>query len=399
MKIKHLVNKVQEITISGREIYAFSFLVYFVISFLRTSTYTATISSNFLARCTYILVLLLLLKIYFFDYQNVKSFLINSLVIIFGIIVWRKAHAVDFLVYLLLILGARGIDFRTIVNWYLKIGIIMLVFMFISSSLGIIKDLVFYRAGFYRHSFGILYPTDFAAHTFYLLLAYCYLNFKKLNWWRYSIFILIAILLMITTQARLDIILIVLMIPLMVIAQRAYDGKPFSMILASFYWFIAPLLGYITVIAGYFYDHSRLYHLADRAVSGRLELSHKAFKMYGVHLFGSHVIEHGFGGNQGAKNFKAFGMDKHYFFIDSSFVRLLIIYGLIAFVLVLVIMSMLGYYSVKCHDFIFATVMVMVALSSVIEQHFLDISYEPFLIALLAKNVFYDNHLDNNSGV
>ncbi|MDF9445725.1 hypothetical protein P5Z58_11315, partial [Limosilactobacillus mucosae] len=187
------------------------------------------------------------------------------------------------------------INYHALIEFYFKIGTLMLVFMVLSSSLGIIKDLVFIRDGVRRHSLGILYPTDFAAHAFFLVLAYCYLYFRKLNWKSYLSFIILAAFLIFETQARLDVISILLTIPIIWIAKRASEGKIFSEFVASFYWMIAPILSYVTVLAAYFYSHSRMYVLVDKIVSGRLALSHKAFQKYGVSVFGNLVQEHGFG--------------------------------------------------------------------------------------------------------
>ena len=47
---------------------------------------------------------------------------------------------------------------------------------FISSKIGIISDLTYMRTnGTYRHAFGSVYPTNFAAHIFYFILADFYL--------------------------------------------------------------------------------------------------------------------------------------------------------------------------------------------------------------------------------
>lgn len=388
------MDKLKKFKITGRGIYFFSFISYFLISFIRTSTYTSVISSNQLVRLTYLIILILLIKIYYFDSKNAKEYLINTLVILIGIIVWRSAHAVDIFMYLLLVIGAKNINYNAVIEWYFKIGTIILVFIILSSSLGIIQDLVFFRDGIARHSLGILYPTDFAAHTFFLLLAYCYLYFKKLTWKSYISFILIAAFLMLETQARLDVIAILLTIPIMWLAKRASEGKIFSQFFASFYWLVTPILAYITAIVAYFYNGNKFYMLADKIVSGRLKLSHTAFNRYGVSLFGNFVHEQGFGGSAGSKTFYQSGMEGKYFFIDSSFIRLIIIYGLIAFLVVITVMTVIGINSTLKNEYRLAAIMVLLAISCVVEQHLLDISYDPFLIAILASGLV--NSTNNN---
>lgn len=385
-----MTKKIKEITITGENIYYFAFLYYYILSFLRFTTFAPTISANWMIRLSYLSVVLLLIKIYIFDQQSVKSFFINTLILVLALVSWRNAHAVDILAYTLFILGAKNINFRTIINWFFKLGVIMFVLIIIYSQIGVIKDLVYVRDHNLRHAMGIVYPTDFAAHIFYLILAYCYLNFKRLNLASYFGIVVVTCITYAITQARLDVLLSLLTIPVMYIARRAYFGNKVSSNIASFYWIGAPILAYITIVASYFYSASNtLFRIANEAFSKRLEISHLAINKYGISLFGNHVLEHGFGGDQGIHHFYQSGMSGNYFFIDSSYMRLAIIYGLVIGIFVIIVMSLISLRSVATKEFCLAAIILLVSISCMIEQHLLDISYNPFLIALLASNVYY----------
>ena len=175
------IKKLENMTISGKRIYYFTFLYYYVISFLRFTTFTPTISINLLNRLSYLAIILLLLKIYILDGLSLKKKLGYLLIIFLAFLSWRNSQAVDILIYTLFILGAKGINFHTIINYFFKTGLIMLFLTVIYSQLGIIKDSVYVREKFLRHSMGINYPTDFAAHIFSLILAYFYLYFNLKN--------------------------------------------------------------------------------------------------------------------------------------------------------------------------------------------------------------------------
>lgn len=386
MSLTDLKGRIRAFKVTGLGLYAVAFVAYLVISFIRNSTYADyLLSSNMLQRWNYLLAAVLLVKIYFFDQQSVNKFLLNSVAIGIGVVVWRQTHAIDVLMYLLLILGARGISFAAINEWFLKIGTLLLLFMLFSVVVGLIKDLVFIRDGVDRHSLGILYPTDFAAHVFFLIVSYCYYAFQRLTWYHYLTFVIIAVILMGLTQARLDVLAILLVIPVFWLAKRAANERPFSRVIASFYWMVAPILAYVTMVAALFYSvNNHLFNLADKAVSGRLHLSHLAWNRYGVSLLGNRVTEHGFGAGAGAKMFYESGMEGNYFYIDSSFIRLLIIYGLVAVVFFVGIMLVIGLRSTLQKDYRLAAVMLMLAISCTIEQHLLNLAFDPFLIALLA---------------
>lgn len=386
------IKRLQSVTISGKNIYYFAFLYYYVLSFLRFTTFTPIISINLLSRLSYVAIVLLLLKIYVFDNLNWKSILAYSGIILLAFISWRNSQAVDILVYVLFILGAKGIDFRLIINYFFKIGLIMLMLTMIYSQVGVIKDSIYVRENFLRHSMGINYPTDFAAHISSLIFAYYYLYFKKITWRSYVGVVIISIAMYLLTQARLDVIVSLLTIPVMIMAKKANNGNSLSKRIASFYWIVAPVMSYITVISAIlFIPNNRLFQIINNIVSKRLELSHLAFEKYGISLFGKRVIEHGFGGNQGFKQFYQSGMSGGYFYIDSSFIRLAIIYGLIMLLFVIIVMTLIGMRSTDTKGYCLAAIMLLLTVSCIIEQHILDISYNPFLIALLASNVYYSN--------
>lgn len=395
MQFNTLKEKILNSSINGVLLFYFAFLALYISSFIKLTTYADFVSPNVISRASYLVVGLLLLKIYFFDQFTLKRFLINTLLLLLAVLVWRKTHAIDILIYTALILGARNVNFHALIEWFFKIGIIMMAFVIISSQVGIIKDLVYLRDGFSRHALGVNYPTDFGAHVFYLILAYCYLYFKKLNWKSYFVLIVLDIILMLVTQARLDVIAILLTILVMKIAQSAYKGNYTSKVIASFYWGVPVIMAYVTAIAAYFYRSSNhIFHLFNKIFSQRLRLSHLAIEKYGFHPFGNLVVEHGFGGSKGFHSFYTTAMGKQYFYIDSSFMRLLIIYGIVIGIFFITVMTIISLHSILNKEYCLAAIILMISVSCLIEPHLLDISFNPFLIALLASNVYYPRYED-----
>ncbi len=58
---------------------------------------------------------------------------------------------------------------------------------------------------------------------------------------------------------------------------------------------------------------------------------------------------------------------------------------------VIIVMTLIGMRSTGVHGYCLAGIMLLLTFNCIIEQHILDISYNPFLIALLASNVYYYN--------
>lgn len=380
--------------INGANIYYVALIYRLFLSFIMMTEFTTVISYPLMNRLSYLAIILLLIKIYYFDKPSRSDLIKETLIIAVAIISWRTSRAIDILFFILFIIGAKNIDFRILIRLFVGSLTIMLVYTILISQMGVIQDALYRRQQFIRHSLGIVYPTDLAAYFFYLFLGYSYLFFEKLNWKVYTFIIIFSLIMYSLTQARMSTISMLLMVPVLCIAKRAYDGKKGSRLIASFYWMVPAVLSYLMLFISYFYvDSSKLLVKANHLLSDRLVLSHRAIHEYGFSLFGQHVVEHAFGGPKGYKLFYQGGMK--YFYIDSSYVRLAVIYGLLIGALIIVIMTYLGYKSIKLKQYSIAAIMLLVGVHCFVEQHLLDISFDPFLCALLADNVFPSNKINS----
>ena len=382
-KYQRLIN----LELDGQILYEVAFAFYFVIAFLQTSTYTFYFPGNLLHQIAFIPLAIVLFKIIFFDSNTIRKITVNLLVLAILFITWRTSGEFILFPMGIFVLGARNVDFRKIIYLYLVLGTILLSFIFFTSLIGLTKNLIFHR-GIHtlRRAFGIIYPTDFAAHILYLVLAYCYLYFNKLSWKSYTVFVLLAIFLIKFCDARLNAYALILVIPVMMIGQRAQKGYIVSRAIAIFYWVLPVLAAYITVLLSYLYAPShQLLEKMNGLLSGRLFYSHEAIKKYGFSLLGQHIHENGYGAADGIKKTI---IGNNYFYIDSAFVRLVIIYGIIMALLIVITMTIISYRSIQRANFALASIIVIITISAVVEQRLLDFGYNPFLIAIFAQCYF-----------
>ena len=73
-----------------------------------------------------------------------------------------------------------------------------------------------------------------------------------------------------------------------------------------------------------------------------------------------------------------------YFFLDSSYVLLLIRYGLLAFAATLLIFVLIARRAQRQRDYTLLIILALITLQSMIEHHLIEIAYNPFILALLA---------------
>lgn len=384
--------------IDGQIIYEVAFAFEFVVAFLITSTYTDYFSNHLLHTLMFVGLALVLLKIFLFDDLDLKWLAIDAIVLILLLITWRTSKEFSLFSMGIFVLGARNVDFKRIIKIYFYVGMLLLAFVVISAMGGLIRNLVYRRdmTNIVRQSFGIAYPTDFAAHVLYLILAYAYLKFGKIKWYDYAVFLATAVFLVKFSDARLSAYAIILSIPVLWIGQRAQTDHLLSRFIASFYWTVPILSAYLVIIASYFFTPSKnkILTKVNNASSGRLFLGHKAISEYGFSMFGKQIIEHGWGGANGLKMSQ--NAPANYFFVDSSFLRMTILYGIIMAIIILLAMTKISWESFQKGSFALASIIVIVSVSAMVEQRLLDLAYDPFLIALLA-NVYTQHKAEDIS--
>ena len=93
------------------------------------------------------------------------------------------------------------------------------------------------------------------------------------------------------------------------------------------------------------------------------------------------IIEHGSG--------QSIDYSDNYFFIDSSYIRMFLLWGLLAFILIIVYMTYIAMRSIFRRTFVLAAIILIASLNFMFEPDIIKIIYDPFLLALFATPCFY----------
>lgn len=391
-KTRQNLSRLFNIKVTGEQLYLISFIYCTFFLFIFTTTFSDYFHTRPLQLISYIGLGLVIVKIYLFDHLNWKQLMWTTGIILVSVVSWRNSQSnteSNLILYMtIFVLGARNVHFRKIVSYFYKTGLIMLILIMLYSMLGIISNLAYFTPGRpVRYSLGMVYPTDMASHILFLILAKCYLVYPKIKWYHYVTFLLLAFFIKVIADARLSFYVILLLVLVMMIAQQAQKGQHIFRMLASLYWTITPITVFISVITVLNFDMSNhIMRKVNDLLSGRLLLGSQAVAKYGIGMWGKPVVEHGSGGIKGMHQF--FNTAK-YFYIDSSFIRLLVIYGVAMFFLVIFLIMFISIRSTVCGNYILPAILLIVTISCLIEQHLLDLSFDPFLLSLLAINDSY----------
>lgn len=276
----------------------------------------------------------------------------------------------------LFVIAANKVSVNRIAKVYLYVVGIILGITIFSSFVGIIPNLQYVRpdTGAVRNSFGTIYPTDFAAHVFYLYATFLFLYGHKLRKSSFLIGLMLTMIVFVYSDARLDAVTtlgLCLTYPLIGILKRS---KIVGVVSTLSYVLGAGISYWLT--DNFTWNTEWLVTL-NRLVSGRLILGKEALELYGIKLFGQHI---NFIGHGGSTDYRA-----GYNFVDSSYMKILLIYGVIFLCVWLVFVTIFSFERLRNMDYSTLIVLAFIAVNSMVAHHMLEVTYNIFAIAFLAS--------------
>lgn len=281
-----------------------------------------------------------------------------------------------------LIVGAKDIDFNKILKVYLVIGITIMVAAFGASQMGWIENLQYQvfrdEELIIRNSFGSVYPTDFSAHVFYIAVAGVCLSENKITWGKIFNFVVLATFVSDKCGARTSAICLCLMAVMLVSVKYLKDKIKTDVIYHVMNLSTMTLAGvFVGLVHLYDEANNKLVGL-NETLSNRLSISSKAIGLYDYELFGQNIVEVGFGRSTEYPTVE-------YFFLDSSYIRIALLYGVILFVVTLLVLWRAGKHAIMNKRIIVVIAIMVIAVQSFMEHHILEIAYNPILCLVFAK--------------
>lgn len=283
-----------------------------------------------------------------------------------------------------LIVAAKDISIDKLLKVYVAIGTTIMVVAFIASQMEIIENLQYWKGENMRFSFGIIYPTDFAAHIFYLVLAATCIGNRIIRIRDVLITLFLAVFIYKEARASTSFLcvvsyaILILIIKYFLVSQKeAGVHKMKTNPLVRLMTYISIGLGAMFLLLTQMYSPERGITVSlDKAFSDRLSISAKGVSEYGYKLFGQNVEEAGWG--------RSIEEKVNYFFLDDSYIRIALEYGLIILVMVLVMWVMITQKALKQERVILVVALSMIAIHCFMEQHLLEVAYNPFVLCVFA---------------
>lgn len=388
---------------NGEVLFLLGFAVYMFRSIMLTTMFT--FPGILSAACLGITILFIGLKIVLFDTYTRKMLIAVIAIFFLAGVIYINSGYFSVMIWLLIVVGAKDVSFDRLLEVYLLLNISIFVLTVCASFLNLVENLVYYASDEgIRNSFGYIYVTDFAAHVFFCVLIAFYLGRNQLRWFHYVLTCALAGVVFAFCKAKLDTTCIVITVLLFgihnILKRQSINEQPgkkevevandlsdvnvFKWTKIYFGWkkiwmrvgvCIMPILTMLALILAYQYNPSNeMLVNIDEFSTGRVSLSNMGLKEYGVKLFGQDVPMVGFGGTT--------EWPKDYFFIDCSYLNILLRYGLVFLVFVLLAYSYICIKNKDNTEFLF--LIIILSISSIIDHHLLETAYNPFGFALFA---------------
>ena len=246
---------------------------------------------------------------------------------------------------------------------------------------GAIEDLMFKRLDIpVRHALGFNYPSTVMSYLFFAVVLYCWIRKMKLSLAEFLIIEVLNAVLFKLTDSRFGFLMTAVVtvgVYVYMLIRRRYPEKDiFRNRIVSF---LSDYFGiFMTMIAALLCAVSQtgFGQLMDRLLTKRIQYMVSGFRNYGVHLFGKHIEWIGFGGSDDTDS-----LLNSYNFIDNSYARVLINYGVLIFILTLVILVIVCRTVRMEYSDGRIFLILCVLLYSFIEPRLTDIYVNPFLFA------------------
>ena len=366
----------------SEKIYLFTLFIWVVVASLVTTTYFVRLDGflSLYRMLLYFTIIMILIKefitlpktLYYFRFHW-KSLLIALAFLFSMLIVSKNRDGLLDINVLLLVFSARDIDYRKLLGTFSFATFLVLILTIFASNKGVISNMFMRADGGYRFSLGFNYVSFASQRMFFALCSYLMFRGKKISYMELLALLLATIYLYQQTSTSSPFYLSILILTYALLSIKIFKkefiiGNFLSKALAQ-YGFIVALA---VILYFCFYSSGNLFHLVDQFTHNRLRLSVDGFRNFGVSWLGQPIS---------FTTLDMFGnFTSNYNYIDSSFVQLLVIDGLIVSAFMLFALTKVMKYFISIQkDIVLACLGIMI-IHGMFDPQMLVLRYSPLIL-------------------
>ena len=347
---------------------------YLLVQLLSSTLMSALLDFTMLRLvCFFTVVILLTLKL-IIDSSHKRIWLYILILVLFLTVGLNATNIRDLIILGYLTTEARNIDIKKIVKEYIYITLILLIatiFLYYIGIFDTIDTTTVRSTGEIRLSLGFRWTTYSANYFFSLILCILFLGpRKKYKGLLCLLLTVVAYLLYIATDTRIafyESLGVIIIYYLSVIFNIQFDR---SKVLRAILPLIFIICAAFSLWISFIYDSGNpVMASLNQLTSYRLSLAHRALQRYSIGLWGNRI--EWITGNR-----------YDYFYVDSSYVQLIIQYGILVFIYVITLFTLLTRHYIYRRNTVAVVVLVMIAVHSITDPQLFNLAYNPFLLSL-----------------
>ena len=368
--------------IISEKIYLITLFIWVVVASLVTTTYFIRLE-GFLSLyriLLYFTIAMILIKelmnfpktLYYFRFHWQQLLIVMGLFIAMFIVAKNRDGLLDTNV-LLLVFSARDIDFRKLLGTFSAATFLVLCLTIYASQQGIIANMFMNADSGYRFSLGFNYVSFASQRLFFALCTYLMFRGKRVSYLELSALLLATIYMYRQTSTTspfyLSILILTYALFSIKIFKKEFIIENFWLSKIATYAFIIALM---LTLYFCFYSSGDIFRLVDQFTHNRLRLSVEGFQNFGVSWLGQPIS---------FTTLDMFGnFTSNYNFIDSSFVQLLVIDGLVVGGFMLFALTNVMRYFVSIRkDIVLACLGIMI-IHGMFDPQMLVLRYSPLIL-------------------
>ena len=368
--------------IISEKIYLITLFIWVVVASLVTTTYFIRLE-GFLSLyriLLYFTIAMISIKelmnfpktLYYFRFHWQQLLIVMGLFIAMFIVAKNRDGLLDTNV-LLLVFSARDIDFRKLLGTFSAATFLVLCLTIYASQQGIIANTFMNADSGYRFSLGFNYVSFASQRLFFALCTYLMFRGKRVSYLELSALLLATIYMYRQTSTTspfyLSILILTYALFSIKILKKEFIIENFWLSKIATYAFIIAIM---LTLYFCFYSSGDIFRLVDQFTHNRLRLSVEGFQNFGVSWLGQPIS---------FTTLDMFGnFTSNYNFIDSSFVQLLVIDGLVVGGFMLFALTNVMRYFVSIRkDIVLACLGIMI-IHGMFDPQMLVLRYSPLIL-------------------
>lgn len=346
---------------------------YFVLGSELSTTYS--IVNTIQTYITYLTILLQLAMFFVINQYKYSELLRYVAVIGVAFLIELSNSSSSFLVMVLFIILAQHIDFDKLLRYDLMLKLFMLFVIVGMCMVGITDNYSALINGTYKQAMGFAHPNTFTCYVLMILMEFLCVKFKNMKVYDWIITFAGLLIVYSIGGGRSSIYTFVVICFVYIIATvfpRLFKTRLVRLMFTC----ITPIMAVISFIMAYLYSKGNTIVIAlDSVLTNRIYLMSRFFKNYSITLFGQNL------NFVSSRSSQRYGTASN--ILDNAYARCLLLYGLIAFVFVMVAYCILMRKLINSERFELAVFCLFFVILGFGESYMLNVCYNLSLMCLL----------------